>query len=372
MKVVSLQYTLLNISRVLCALLLSGLVMVNMNGCRETGASPSIADSPSPRLPEVLADVDRVLDEIISFQLYAEKNTAWELMHGVLAFGYNCILVGEDGQQVVAIDYLLEGGVVQGWQWTIGLPYDSNRRGAIASFSNDDSSGQGHFDQWIAILGQSGVPYSAPIIVSGERLEIRDIIAQVQYDTGRSPELEFTLAALASYLSTDSEWTSFDGISWSMEELVEQVCRPTWGTGACHGSHRMIALATALKARCDEGARIDGAWITAEDQLAEAVRRAREFQYKDGRFSSDLFVRSWDELEADDVVRSNGHVIEFLAVHLDESELSEEWVLLAVSKLCESIILQLPEDPNLGDLYHAARGLSMYRRRMEQSPISGR
>ena len=89
---------------------------------------------------------------------------AWQVVHGILAFGPEFPL--QHGDEVVpALDYLLGGGAVTGWRLRPGNP------GVIAIVEEGSTTGQGHPDQWIGYLAQcglDGVSIDTPISVNGD------------------------------------------------------------------------------------------------------------------------------------------------------------------------------------------------------------
>ncbi len=73
------------------------------------------------------------LDEVVEFtfhgrQLSVQQNAAWQIMHGVLAYQRE-FLVERDGAEVPAVDYLLEGGSMRGWDVEVVTDPQAGRRG---------------------------------------------------------------------------------------------------------------------------------------------------------------------------------------------------------------------------------------------------
>jgi hypothetical protein len=74
---------------------------------------------------------------------------AWQVVHGILAFGREFPLQ-HDGTESAAVDYLLDGGRLTGWNLRSGSP------GVVAVVEEGSTTGQGHPDQWLGYLSQCG------------------------------------------------------------------------------------------------------------------------------------------------------------------------------------------------------------------------
>ncbi len=87
------------------------------------------------------------------------------------------------------------------------------------------------------------------------------------------------------------------------------------------------------------------------------------FRASDGRLSCYYFDRSGVSVDLSVELSSAGHVMEFLALALHKSELSEPWVESAVSRVCELLESTEHVDLECGGLNHALNGLKIYRNR---------
>src|SRR5690606_32340774 len=167
------------------SLLLPGLV-----GC--SGEPLPVGKTPLPseaELPQVLA---RGLNEELEFRrLDVRRHAAWQVLHGVLAYGDRFPLVVADGEQP-ALAYLLGGGSLEGWQFVPGETIDGQRRGLRAVLQAGSKRGQGHHDQWLAILSQCNLPPSQTIRIDGQDFTMADLVWQVQRDVHRNFEQEYS------------------------------------------------------------------------------------------------------------------------------------------------------------------------------------
>ncbi|MFM8890714.1 MAG: hypothetical protein ACKOTB_03650, partial [Planctomycetia bacterium] len=217
-------------------------------------------------------------------RLDAGVHGAWQVVHGILAFGPEFPLV-HGGMESPALGYLLGGGQLAGWQLRPGT------RGVFATIEPGSTTAQGHPDQWLGYLSQCGlhgIPRDTRLLLGGREFTVSDMLTQAQADIRPGQEATWTLMALAAYLPPDASWTAADGQRWTTERVVRMEADADIHTSACGGAHRLYGLACALRkmvatlpGRPD---RLTGGWAAAADVLDECVERARLFQQPDGSF----------------------------------------------------------------------------------------
>ena len=293
---------------------------------------------------------------------------AWQVVHGILAFGPEFPLATR-AATAPALSYLLDGGALVGWKLRPGNP------GVIAIVEEGSTMGQGHPDQWLGYLSQCGVaesgdrlvegiPLDTPLTVGGRRFTIADLLAQAQHDIRPGQEATWTLMALSAWLPHDAAWTSGDGERWTTERVVEMEAGADIASAACGGAHRLYGLAAAVDAhRRATGGPPTGAWAEAAAVLDDSIERARRFQQPDGTFSVHAFERPASSPEVFARLSATGHVFEVLALALDDQRLREPWVRRAADRLVTLLEQTSDLDVECGALYHAAHGLAIYRRR---------
>lgn len=304
-------------------------------------------------------------------RLNAAVHGAWQVVHGVLAFGPDFPLE-HDGRVLPALDHILGGGPVTGWKLRPGRP------GVIAVVEEGSTMGQGHPDQWLGYLsqcgiaggprGRGGIPLDTRLVVAGRDRTVADLLAQARHDIRPGQEATWTLMALATYLPTTATWTAGDGTAWSVERVAAMEAEADIFSAACGGAHRLYALAVATAARRAEGhaspAESAAGWSAAERVLEDCIDRARRFQQADGCFSIHSFERPGTSPDVGARLSATGHVFEVLAVALDDERLREPWVTRAADRLT-SFLEQTADVPvECGGLYHACHGLAIYRRRI--------
>jgi hypothetical protein len=298
-----------------------------------------------------------------SRRLDADVQGAWQVVHGILAFG-NGLPLRHDGTESAALDYLLGGGQLAGWRLRPGS------RGVFAAVEEGSTTAQGHPDQWLGYLSQcglGGIPLDTAVVVGGRRFTVEDLLTQAQADIRPGQEATWTLMALTAYLPPDAAWTSSDGQRWTTERVVRMEAEADIPSSACGGTHRLYALARAVRKKCDAtglpAEQLTGGWAEAAAVVADCVDRARRFQQPDGSFSVHSFERPGSSPDAVATLGTTGHVFEVLAVALDDEQLAEPWVTRAAERLVALLEGTADVDVECGALYHAAHGLLLYRQR---------
>jgi hypothetical protein len=297
-------------------------------------------------------------------RLDASVHGAWQVVHGILAFGRDFPLT-HDGTDSAALDYLLDGGRITGWNLRAGS------RGVVALLEEGSNTGQGHPDQWLGYLsqcGRHGIPRDTKLVVGKKTFTVNDLLTQAQADIRPGQEATWTLMALSAYLPPDAAWTASDGSKWTTERVVEMEADADVVSSACGGAHRLYGLVAALKKHQAATGRspeqLSGGWAAAQEVIDECVDRARRFQQADGSFSIHSFERPGTSADVFARLSATGHVFEVLSLALDDEQLDEPWMTRAADRLVTLLEQTSDVDVECGALYHAAHGLLLYRDRV--------
>ena len=310
------------------------------------------------------AQLKQQLDEVLDFTyserfLDTENHAAWQILHGALTYQRD-FLVRYKEEMTSAVDFVLGGGHIKGWT------FERGKHGPRALLEEGTKTGQGHADQWFAVMAQSELAGDQPIEIHGELFSMSDWVAQVQFDLPRNvlQEYSWTLIGLTSYLPTSAHWTASDGKSWSIERLMAIELDQDINSSACGGTHRLIGLSMALNQHLAQGGELKGVWQQADEKIKEAMDLARRYQNSDGGFSSRYFNRPGISSDLANSLGTTGHVLEFLAISMTAEQLNERWMQRAVIYLCDLFRKTEAYDLECGALYHAAHGLALYRQRV--------
>ncbi|MEZ6117552.1 MAG: ADP-ribosylation factor-directed GTPase activating protein isoform b [Pirellulaceae bacterium] len=327
------------------------------------------AELPSTDLDRQLNDrLDRVLEFTLNHRLLdVNEHGAWQILHGVLAYQHDFPVQTPNGLQP-AVDYVLNGGDIHGWTMQPGDVLDpaTGRRGLRAIMEPGTKIGQGHSDQWLAILAQCHLPTNQIIRVGNAEYTMESFVQQVQMDVWQNREREWswTLIGLSLYLPKDASWVATDRQTWSVEKLVESEVQQDLDASACGGTHRLIGLAMALNRHVAQGGQVTGPWADAQRLIRDAIERTRQYQNPDGSFSTNYFARPSNSPDVKNRLGATGHILEFLSVALPQEELESEWVKRAAWRLCQLFDDTRDLALECGALYHAAHGLVLYRERI--------
>jgi len=345
-------------------------LLVAVGGCGPAAPEPPTPAVDQAATPTLCRRIDAVLAHARDARLLdAGVHGAWQVVHGILAFGPELPLATR-GTTVPALDYVLGGGPLTGWKLRPGSP------GVVATVEQGSSMGQGHPDQWLGYLSQCGVdgpdgrpaggiPLDTPLVVGGRRFTVADLLSQAQYDIREGQEATWTLMALSAFLPPDASWTATDGERWTTERVVMMEAEADVPSAACGGAHRLYGLAAAVDAhRRATGGPPTGGWADAATVIDEHLDRARRFQQPDGSFSIRPFERPGTSPDVFARLSATGHVFELLALSLDDDRLGEPWVTRAAERLVSLLEQTADLDVECGGLYHAAHGLALYRRRV--------
>ncbi len=336
---------------------------------QQTADKDSVASSDNRNTAaEPLAEmVSRTLKQNLSQrELASSTHGAWQVLHGILAYGSDFELQTPTGPQP-ALAYLLSGQTVGGFEAEQGDKFGTEKRpGLRMAMQPSTKIGQGHRDQWLAVIAQSGLPLDTPIKGNTHTFTLEDWMRQAEFDVPRNLEREFSwsLIALTSYRKTNHRWIGRDGSQYSTESLLGSELEQSLANSVCGGTHRLIGIAMALNQRREEGQPITGVWADADMLIQGAIQLAKQNQNPDGSYSVAYLHRPGWTRDMGETLGSTGHVLEFLAIAASTQTLSQPWVERSVRRLCNVLDQCSDVDLECGVLYHALHGLSEYQKRM--------
>jgi hypothetical protein len=337
-------------------------------GCSKP-AGPTFTQTNLPTNTALRDRIDVVVDSALNNRTLNDKtHNAWQVIHGILPYGRE-FKIDHDGQLIPALDWLLTGGELKGWDLYPG-PH-----GVIAKLEPGSKAAEGHPDQWIGYFSEGGLDgihglsKDEPITVKGKQYKLDDILTEAEWDVTPGMEASWTIMAMAAWRPIDYKWTSSDGEEWTVERLVGMDAGAGVGEGAsCGGTHRLSGLTLAVQRYMKETGtpadKLTGGWKKANDVIQDSIHKAKMFQQPDGCFSANFFVRPGSTTVVNDRLHSTGHTLEWLTVALDDNEIRQPWVTAAVARMCQMLEDNADRELDCGALYHGARGLKLYRERV--------
>ena len=351
-----------------------GAKAIEVGGAKATEANVNTTGAKTLDVKDLLVLVDKTLEfNRDSRLLSVERNAAWQVAHGAVAYGEDLKLVVGD-QTLDALDYLFSGGEMRGWELTAGDTLPSTGRPSVNAYVEAGSYvGQGHVDQFLGYLSQTGLPRTTQVKVGDQSVTIEDWARTAQYQVPNNPyrEYSWTLIALTNYFPDEVTWKGADGKDWTLEPIVEFEAKQDIGNSPCGGMHRLMGLAHSVRYWKKRGEGFRGGWALAQNTVQDAIATCRKFQNSDGTFSANYTVRPGTSSDLSTRIGTTGHTLEFLAYALEPKELQEEWVGRSVRRLCELLDVASEVELECGGLYHGLAGLRIYRERVSESLAGG-
>jgi hypothetical protein len=303
--------------------------------------------------------IETVIDQVRHRELLL-NNGFWTVFHGILGLGPSVTLKHPLlGVQVNAVDYICNGGELRGLRF-IPTEYGVDVENGEMFVS------QGHQDQFVAEMAQCGMPADREFTIHGKKYRLMDFVrhSQMRARVNDRQELSWTIIVVGQYLGTDVAWTNSFGEKLRFEDLVRYEVDANVEQAACGGTHRLFGLQWVYNLHLRNGGKTEGVW---SDLLSEQLRYqalAHKYQNGDGSFSTEFFRGTGNASDMQLRMNSTGHILEWLAYSLPESELRSEWMQRAVNQLALMFLDIQDKSMESGTLYHAAHGLRIYYERV--------
>ena len=134
--------------------------------------------------------------------------------------------------------------------------------------------------------------------------------------------------------------------------IREELAQPVNGA-ACGGTHRLIGLSMAVKARVKGGKPLEGEWLRADKFITAYQKYAFKLQNADGSFSTQWLERRDASNDIQRRVQTTGHILEWLVFSLPEKELTDPRVVKSVNYLATLLSNNRSQDWEIGPRGHA-------------------
>jgi hypothetical protein len=326
------------------------------SGTKDTPAEAMAKKKDLPPIPEGLRQRVKAAITNVRNRSLSTTNGFWTVFHGILGLGPGVQLTNpETKRKVNALDYVCDGGDLRGIQFK-ATPV------GVEVVSTLDGQGQGHQDQFISEMSQWSMPANRRMVVAGNERTFQDFINQslARARTNANQELSWTITIVARYFGTNHSWTNWFNDKLNMEDVVRYELNAPVETAACGGTHRLFGLSWAYHIHLQNGGKIEGVWARVPEHTARYRDLARQYQNSDGSLSTNFFRSRGNAPDKNVRINTTGHIVEWLALALNDQELRQQWVQDAVNAL-SLMILDLQADPiDSGSMYHAVHGLQIY------------
>lgn len=334
-----------------------GLAKDNTNA--ELSAQPQPAPVPQPALsPEVRALRDEIRRCLAYYYIRPEstaERSPWAVLHWIVGFGVDTQLdVG--GKRANAIGWMCWNQPCYGMQL---LTLD---RGLVTPRIGPGY--QGHEGQFLHMLALSRVPKDFGMKVDGREFTLEDLIRREQLTCRAGTELTFKLLALVHYLGTEATWQSDDGQAWSIERLLKEEMKQSVIGAACGGTHRMDALAYAVRRRESAGEPLTGQWMRAKKYVEDYQVYTYKLQNSDGSFSTSWFEGRGNQNDIARKLNTTGHTLEWMLISLPDDQLNDPRLVKAVEFLKDLLWNYRGHKWEIGPKGHAIHALVIYDERV--------
>ncbi len=327
---------------------------------------------PPPKLesPEHLrARVKAAIEQVHAADLRT-TNKFWTVFHGILGMGLEKAMLKdpETGKKVNAIDYICDGGKLDGLQF---LPSPHGLDVMTATGPEWEGRAQGHQDQFIAEMAQWGMPRTRKFKVAGKDFTFEDFIrhSTMRASVTKNQELSWAIVIIAQFHGTDYAWTNSFGEKLRFEDIVRYEVHAPTDPAACGGTHRLFGFTWAYHLHLKNGGAKTGAWAEAATKIEEYKQLAKKYQNRaNGSLSTEYFKGPGKNPKAQILISTTGHIVEWLSLAMTDEELREPWMQDAVNALVQMILEMKSSEIESGALYHAAHGLQLYHDRVFGTP----
>jgi hypothetical protein len=322
----------------------------------------SIPSNPAGNGPFLKERIETVINQVRQRELLL-NNCFWTVFHGILGLGPTCELKHPLlGIQVNAVDYICSGGDLR------GLHFNPTQYGVDVK-NGEQFVSQGHQDQFVAEMTECGLPADKPFVVQGKKYTLMDFVRHSQMRARVGQELSWTIIVLGQYLGTDITWTNSDDEKLRFEDLVRSEVDASVEQAACGGTHRLFGLNWVYNLHLRHGGKTEGVWKDLMEEQKKYQLLAQKFQNADGSFSTEFFRGPGNASDIQLRMNTTGHILEWLAYSLPQSELRAEWMERAVNRLALMFFEIQNQAMEGGTMYHAAHGLRIYyERRFGEGP----
>ncbi len=327
----------------------------------ETTETPAARVQTVPVEPELSAEMLRLRSKLrrVLGQYYMKpddttSHSPWGVMHAFLPFGVDTDIL-DRGERKNAIAFLAYNGMARGRR----LLY--TRGGAIHGYQGPGV--QGHAGQFLAMLAQSRVKITYPLVVGNEQFTVKDLVRTEMLSCKANTELTFKLIGLSHYLESDAVWRSSDGETWTIQRLIREEMRQPINGAACGGIHRLMGLSYAINRRRKRGEPVNGEWARAQYYVNRYMSYALRMQNRDGSFSTGWFEERGADTDVERRLYTTGHTLEWLVFSAPDHQLDDYRIKNAVHHLANLMSSNRHVDLPIGPKGHALRALALYDQR---------
>ena len=299
-------------------------------------ASPPAKDEATPprKLGEAAAAlrdrVRRITARYSQQPLNTADNSAAEILRFCLAFGCDAeVRYGSAaGNPINAIGCLCYGYPCAGYQLLV--TGENPKVMARVGYGLQE-----HPAEMLAVLAQSGVPADYEIRLGKYRGTVAELVEAEKLTCIPGAELAHKLIGLAFYVRNDDGWKDLGGREWTVEKVLEEELSRSPPTDRCDIAHHLMSLSYAAERRTRAGKPLEGPYRRAQKHVAEFHDFAFSLQNREGGWHPSFFALRGTSRDVPGLLRSTGHVLEWLAFSLPEDRLGDPRVVKSVGYVAD-------------------------------------
>jgi hypothetical protein len=288
------------------------------------------ADAPQqgqldPAMVALRDRVRRVLAQSMRQPINTGDNTPAEVLNFCLAFGCDAeIRYGNSaGNAINGIGCLCFGYPCAGYQL---LAIDQEQR----IMPRVGYGLQTHPSEMLAVLAQSAVPANYEVRVGERKGSVADLVAYEKLTCRSGDDLSYKLIGLTFYATGSDTWKNEIGQEWSLERLLKEELAREPSTATCEITDHLMGLSWAIQRRMRANQPLDGQYRRAEKYVADFQQYALGLENADGSWHPGFFASKGTSRDASGLLRSTGHILEWLVFSLPGDQLKDPRVVKSV------------------------------------------
>lgn len=225
--------------------------------------------------------------------------------------------------------------------------------------------------QFLAVLAQSAVPVDYEVQVGEFRGTVADLVEFEKRNVRSDTDLSATLIGLTRYLKDEPSWENDLQEAWSIQRLIREELARSPDRGKSDVTDRLMGLSYAVDRRIKRELPLDGEFLTAQQHLAQYHDFTIDLQNSDGTWHPDFFAHRGPSRDTNGLLRSTGHILEWLVFSLPDDRLEDPRVVRSVAYLTKrlgnqrtrwNVTSTTPRD--FRALMHATHALRIYDHRV--------
>ena len=225
--------------------------------------------------------------------------------------------------------------------------------------------------QFLATLAMSKVSKDYELRDGDSRGTVADVVRAEQHHCQSGTDQSFVLIGLAHYLPDGATWKNNAGQTWTLERLVREELDRKTDLATPEATYRLMGLSAAVNHEPENNQPLEGQLARAEEYIRKFEDHALVLQNDDGTWHPLFFDAQGTSRDTRGVLRSSGHILEWLAMSIAEDRLEDPRIVKAVDRVNNLLAaessrryLYASSPRDLETLLHAASALAIYDQRV--------